>query len=482
MDKKNVVRVPKVKVINPTVNAEVFSEYFLRGYWTRGKDSPSVDFPNSNLVLLEPGQGEPSSLILFVNESKPAFKLVMDGMAFDLPKSMALPGVSGFLLAPELRTDLSFQNLVQNKALEAVGPALRAKVASVLELLASETKPLDQKYGLRFWPLLDELRSEHDMDSVEAGLLRRMGRLVPTIESDGVKMLLNRLPKISSSERERIFSGFWDHAAERWRLSDEGKSIQYLEACSKLKESVGLSFTVESHLAGLLAIYSSGKSSLSMQHPWQPYFAGLCQWIYTGSPSELLAVDPHPSWLLPVTLFNELAGRVVDWSEVYPEGVPFWLEMWHCLQSADLDGAMSLLKSASELEGERRARDWYEVLWKAMNGKVSFLQSVKLRARLSLLQFKMPAGELPQDEGLAARNCCRKYTARDGNWPLFFWLLLTIKSTGMLNDRASSKLWLQVMLDLALAREFARPGAQVFWKEPVELRWGTPGGEELRSD
>lgn len=467
------------KRINPTVNGGVFSQNFLRGYWTMGTDSPTVDFPYSNLVQLEPAQGEPSSLLLFVNEAKPAFKLVMDGMAFDLPKSMRLTGVSGFMLAPQLRTDLSFQNLVQNKALEAVGPALRAKVASVLKHLAAETTPLEQKYGIRFWPLLDELRVEHDMDSVEVGLLRRMGRLVPTIERQGVEALQHRLPKMSEAERERIFSGFWAHAAERWRMNDQDKAIQYLGACSKLKESVDLPCAAESHLAGLLAVYSSGKSSLGPQHPWQPYFEGLCQWVYTGSPSQLLAADPHPSWLLPVTLFNEMAGRAVDWSEVYPEGIPCWLEMWHFLQSADLDGATSLLKSAWELEGELRTRDWTEVLWKAMNGKVSFLQSVKLRARLSLQQFKMPATDLPQDEEMAARNCCRKYTAREGHWPLFFRLLLIIKSTGLLNDRAARTMWLRVMLDLAVANEFAHSEGRVFWKEPVQLRWGAPAAEEL---
>lgn len=467
--------------INGTVNRGVFTENFLRGYWTRGTDSPTVDLSSDKLLQLEPAPGEPSSLILIGYESKPTFKLVLDGMAFDLPKSMALTGVSGFLLAPELRTDLSFQNLVRNSALERVGPVLRAKVASVLKLLASETTPIDQKYGLLFWPLIDELRGEHEMDSVEAGLLRRMGKLAPTIEPGGVAALLRRTEKIPDSERDRLFSGYWAHAAERWRLHDHAKSIQYLKTCEKLKVSVNLPGKAESDLAELLALYASGKAALHPQHPWHSYFAGLCQWIHTGSPSELLAAEPHPGWLLPVTLFGEMAGGVVEWSEVYPHGLPAWLDMWRCLQTADLDGATSLLESTGELEGESRGRDWHEVLWKAMNGKVSFFQSVKLRARLSLLQFKMPGSDLPANEGLAARNACRKYTAREGNWPLFFWLLLTVKSTGILGDRAARSLWLKIMLDLAVAEEFAHPGARERWKEPVQIQWGASCGEGLGS-
>lgn len=454
--------------LNQPVGSREFNYGRIRGYWTHGPGSPRVDFRDTSVVEVPPDGVDTPSLILLVECGKAEFKLIVDGMAYDLPETMRLPNVAGFLVTPHLRTDLSFQNLVQNQDLDAVGPKLRALAVSALQRLAEEPEPLRQELGLKLWPLLEELRRDHDMSSVETGLIDRMGGLAPTTNPESLTALRHRLSKAPQSERDKLFHDFHFGAEELWRNRSDRASSELMEACRSLKESLGLSYQREYTLATLLALNEYNFSSLYPSNPWQPYFSVLGDWVVTGSATAFRQVGAHPSWLLPLFM----SEATVDWSLLYPEELPRWLSLWVSIRRADLSEALSILEEEPELGFEQSSRDWLEVLWKAMNGRVSLLQTVKLRSSLSLQQFKTPATRLSFQKGFEAREAYRRFNARSGSWPLFFWILLQLTTLESRDQRAARTLWQGILLDLAVACEFAREEEKVSWKEPLRLRFG----------
>lgn len=458
--------------LNPPVGPQTFPYRRIRGFWSRGPQSPLVEFPDASVAEYPTPAGESPSLILFVEPSKADFKLIVDGMAHDLPESMRLPHVSGFLVAPELRTDLSFASLVQNRALEEIGPKLEALVVEALHLLANETKPLSREVAGSLWPLVERLRASHDMSAVEKGLLAKLGGLAPTIDPETLKVLARRIESDPPAQHS-LFREYRATAQDLWKNHSAKVASGWVAAHATLRESIGLPAHKERNLTELLGLCYSHVAKLSQANPWQPYASALNEWVLTGSEEALRQAAVHPSWLLPIALTKHLQGGPLEERTLYPEGIPEWLTLWGLIHRGELEQTRTILERSPLFEWEGRRRDWLEVLCRSTSGRVSLMQSVKLRATLSLEQFKTPTSTLPQGKGFEARESSRRFNARGGNWPLFFWLLLDLERTGTANDRSSRALWKGLIIDIAIAFEFSTESERQFWLEPLELSIGS---------
>ncbi|ODT55465.1 hypothetical protein ABS71_22905 [bacterium SCN 62-11] len=108
--------------------------------------------PPSDLLYPMPGKGPHGGIFcLYLDEPKD-FRMVVDGISF--PHEVSMPGAWGYLVAPQLRRDLSALSLVQDRELERMDEVVEAAFRFLLGSFCKDYEKLSPEKRLQAAPVL----------------------------------------------------------------------------------------------------------------------------------------------------------------------------------------------------------------------------------------------------------------------------------------------------------------------------------------
>jgi hypothetical protein len=402
-------------------------------------------------------------LAYFATESENPTGLLslVDGLPYKLKISSEFPFIGGFIVADNLKRDLSFQNLVEDDAYHQMEQQLKRSIVRLLEEVIRTRDSLDDWEAGRFVAALCALEEEFDVSAPFQTLNASLGKFEPVTEDVSIQPLLARLKAAPLAEASQLFLDYEKRVRIHWAKGQLDSTLVYLKAENAIRDGLREAQPARLQLLRLLERYQKGTANYQgLCESMRCYLEGLDDWE-SGQAAPDFDDQIHPSWQVPVLLVDG------DGSRELPEECPEWLALLACLETEDFKTARTFLRN-SQLAFEIYEGCWYQVLYLKYRSSLPWHDVIKLRARLSVVcASQLDIGGLLGSLGLgdftslsggveqAFDRIVKMVHGETDFWPGFFLLYSQIQTSCEPLD--SRRLWGRFLRRCLLQKLFEEP-------------------------
>ena len=359
-------------------------------------DVPVINSSRDKTRIVEsaaPGS-HPKFLALTANPSEEknlGLWLLVDGLAYRCPRP--LPRVCGYIVANELKRDLSYQSLVQNEAFESVFKELRDAASQLLVDLVTKDITLKAEDILSLVDLVSDLKRDLDMDFVEKLLFEKSGTLTATTHPASLKVLLARLENCSGSDATPLLEQYRRQISQTRRLGRLVETRDLVQASGSCRQALGQSARTEDELLALVQVLTGRKAELApCGEPIASFLGTLLSWQGDGmSLPDWENSEIHPTWYLPLSLYAQwdLPGEL-ELPAAMTEKYPAWLKLMGHLRANRGERALAMVQALDELRFDLHRQAWNELFWTFYRGRVSWQTQIRLRVELTKSYMRDP--------------------------------------------------------------------------------------------
>lgn len=386
-------------------------------------------------------------------------KLIVDGIPYDIE---APPGICGVVVADHLTLDISYQNLRVDGAYQNAMDALNDYQIELMDQVLSRPRSLTLKDEADVYEVLLCLEAKGDVSHLKAMLQKATECVLPTVESEQLRLLHDYILRAEKKEQDRIIDSFSETVRKLWRRGSPKKAREYLKARTELQCNLERDLQ-HSHLLEYLfqVLFDHRAYTWSSSQGPRHYVQSLGEW-HTRNLEDIDRTEYpeiHPSWFFPLEIEHFVdTGRRKKLAGLF-ETVPPWLELYCLVVESRFQDAIQFIDSRNEL-----GPAWYGFLLAASQGRVSWADQIGLRARYSmsclnsgadrlgfskrLAHFKSAMGlnQGPNTGGALRTHMQELVRGRSGQptfWPDF---LATVEILGRRSGRENSRFpWLLVL-------------------------------------
>ena len=460
---------------DPTTESSDGVAYLVRG----GAGLPSISFKNAShgSVMELDGEALPPMAVGLTradDAKRTGMWLLVEDLVYRAPRDFCPEGIFGVIVADGLQRDLSYK-VVENadylKLQELLLVAIRRLCRRFREKKLPPAKleivrKLCKSVGVK-WLAFNSTPAKTVSPSSPTRPPTVSGN--PTKNPNELGAFLASLTNVSPSRSEALIQGYHRQMERALKSGKPVETLEWTRAFIAVKHKLQLETPVERFAYQLLQLLSDSGPSQFGAIPELPeklqqqagYMRVLCRW-WTGrgvSKQDLPTSSIHCSWLYPLGLA--------------PDCEHPWVQLLRLDSEGRAAQALEFVKHNRHFSYAKDDLHWIQYFWSRHRGRLSWLESIKMRVFLSFASDRNPVdfSKLWYNE-LLERVLYLEFQ-QPSFWPAFLQL------RAMAKEGELREIWAKALTRTFLENSLNSPDYPLL-SEPLDLAYSRSGSTPSR--